>query len=99
MRKIQFPLKFNLSRTTLSQFYSIENTFKTLSTKNQFNILKCLKNSNVKPKLSHLAKYALPLAVGTGLGVYAYLTTQEVVSTFDYEKVNDRHYRLSDEVS
>lgn len=43
-------------------------------------------------------KWIIPLGLLAGVGLLYYLSTKEVQAIFDYDKTNERHYRLSDDV-
>lgn len=53
-----------------------------------------------KAKFSYLSRnWRVPLILASGLALVCYLSTKEVRPVFDYEKINERHYRLSDQVT
>ena len=98
MRKINFTLNTSLLRCHPTRMYSIQNVLKKTVKEHEANLLKSMQNPHMKVKFSYSKKWILPLCIGAGIGLMTYLSSKEVIPNFDYEKINERHYRLSDEV-
>lgn len=97
MNRVVLSIKSKLTRPVTRRF-SLDNYIKNPISRRHQNFLESLKNPNFKPT-SHSHRWLIPLAIGTGFGLILYLSNKEVEPVFDYEKINERHYRLSDEAS